>query len=305
MSIKKIVLSHKFLYETFFFITGKKINKKFVDKKMNKFFITVSCDSYKNKESVSDLIVSLTSYGERLQDLKYTLFSLIQQTVKPEKIIVWLGEQETLLDTLRCFEKYGVEFFFCKDMRSYTKLIPALVKYPHKNIVTADDDIYYRKNWLKKLVKAKKENPQCVVAHIAHKIGFDNENNLLQYNKWEHAVVPKLPSRFLFATGVGGVLWTYSDFYKDIYREDLFSKLAPKADDVWFYFMSAVLAGTKVKVVNKPYKHLRYIDIYKEYGMNRKSTLASENVDNQLNDKQIKAILEYYQISDLKSMLLN
>ena len=301
MSIKHFILSHKFLYETYFFLNKKKINRNKLDKKIlliehGKFCILL-------KRQKSDVIVSLTSYGERLEDLKYTLLSLIQQSVEPGKIIVWLDDAENLPKNLHAFEKYGVEFAFCKDIRSYTKLVPALCKYPTKNIVTADDDIFYNKNWLKKLVEEKKKNPECIVAHIAHQVRFDSNGKLLPYNYWKHNVLLKDASRFLFATGVGGVLWNSSDFDKDICNEELFTKLAPKADDVWFYFMSAVLKGTKIKVVKHPCNHLRYVDIYKEYGLNEKSTLAMENVEKNLNDKQIQNIMDYYGIKDLKNLI--
>ena len=72
MSIKTFVLSHKILYELYFFLAQKKINKRKLDKKIKKL---EGWNDSKNPQK--DLIISLTSYGERLPDLKYTLFSLI------------------------------------------------------------------------------------------------------------------------------------------------------------------------------------------------------------------------------------
>lgn len=301
MSLKKIILSHKILYETYFFIRRKKINRKKLDKQLE-LLKNDKLIFFQNGET-SNVIISLTSYGERLFDLKYTLLSLVLQSVRAERIIVWIADGEKIPSELKTFEKYGVEFSFCKELRSYKKLIPALCKYPNRNIVTADDDIFYNKNWLKKLVDEKKNYPNCIVAHIAHKVSFDSDGKLLSYNKWPHNVSPENSSRLMFPTGCGGVLWNFGDFYKDICNEALFTKLAPKADDVWFYFMSAVMNGTKIKVVKSPCNHLRYVDIYKEYGLNGKSTLASENVEQNLNDKQIANIISYYGISDLKSIL--
>lgn len=301
MSIKKIVLSHKALYELYFFVKRKKINRKSLDKKL--MLLKIGQLKFPKNRQAADVIVSLTSFGERLSDLKYMLLSLVLQSVKPEKIIVWLDIDENIPEGLHIFEKYGVEFSFCKNIRSYKKLIPALCEFPNKDIITADDDIFYDRHWLKKLVDEKKKSPKCIVAHIAHKVSFDLDGKLLPYNKWPHNVSPENSSRLLFPTGVGGVLWNSADFYKDICNEALFTKLAPKADDVWFYFMSAVMNGTKIKVVKSPCNHLRYVDIYKEYGLNGKSTLASENVEQNLNDKQIANIMSYYGISGLKSIL--
>lgn len=303
MSLKKIVLSHKALYELYFFIKRKKINRKSLDKKLA-LLKNGQLKFPKNRQD-ADVIVSLTSYGERLSDLKYTLLSLVLQSVKPEKVIVWIAIGEHIPEDLRIFEKYGIEFSFCKDILSYKKLIPALCEFSNKDIVTADDDIFYDRHWLKKLVDEKKKFPECIVAHIAHKVCFDSGGKLLPYNDWNHNVEQEKGSRLLFPTGGGGVLWNSTDFYKDICNEALFTKLAPKADDVWFYFMSAVMNGTKIKVVKSPCNQLRYVDIYKEYGLNGKSTLASENVEQNLNDKQIANIMSYYGISDLRNILEN
>ena len=62
--------------------------------------------------------------------------------------------------------------------------------------------------------------------------------------------------RFVFPTGCGGCLYKRSLLHKDICREDLFMRLAPKAEDVWFYFME-VLHGTECVVL--PDK--RYVSI--------------------------------------------
>ena len=74
-------------------------------------------------------------------------------------------------------------------------------------------------------------------------------------------------------------------------------KLAPKADDVWFYFMG-LLAGQKVRIVKHPQNKLKYVDIYKEYGLNGKSSLQAENVGENMNDIQIQNVMKHYGIQD-------
>ena len=250
-----------------------------------------------NKECVSDLIVSLTSYGERLSDLKYTLFSLVLQSVRPEKIIVWLGEGETIPDSLRMFERYGVEFAFCKDTRSYTKLVPALCKYSDKYIVTADDDIFYEKDWLKKLWCTHLRYPADKITHIAHVVSFGSNGILLPYNKWRHNVRAATCGKMYFPTGVGGTLYPPTPAPEYFLDENLYMKLAPNADDVWFYFMG-ILSGQNTRIVRHPCNRLKYVDIYKEYGLNGKSTLQSVNVEQNQNDMQIRAVMEHFNISD-------
>ena len=87
----------------------------------------------KKNGDASDIIVSLTSYGVRVEDtLPYTLYSLLRQTNMPNRIIVWLDNvnwsEEKLPDILKKLQSLGVEFYFVEDLRSYKKLIPALKK---------------------------------------------------------------------------------------------------------------------------------------------------------------------------------
>ncbi|MBR4267259.1 MAG: hypothetical protein IKQ46_14485 [Bacteroidales bacterium] len=291
--IKKIILSHKFLYEIFFFLTGKKLNKKKVDKQIKKFVYDSS------REIIKNLIVSLTTYGERVAELKYTLFSLVNQTIRPEKIIVWLSDadfsRDKLSNELLAFENYGVEFKFSKDLRSYTKLVPALEQYPDYYIVTADDDIYYKKNWLKKIWNTHLQYPNRIIAHICHKLRFDDNFKLLPYNAWYNTI--NNSSDGLFVTGVGGVLYHKSYLHEDVLKQNLFTILSPKADDVWFNFM-IWLHGTDIVLINKPYNKLKCVDVYKEYGLNGNSSLQHENVEQNLNDVQISNIMKHYNISD-------
>ena len=111
-SIRKFILNHTITRELFFIIGQRKVNLRKIDKKLSKSKIRLS------NRKIDDCIVSLTSYGERILELKYTLYSLISQTVRPEKIIVNFSyEDKKMLNTdLYFFEQYGVEFYFCEDI---------------------------------------------------------------------------------------------------------------------------------------------------------------------------------------------
>lgn len=47
-------------------------------------------------------------------------------------------------------------------MRSYTKLIPCLVKYPNDSIITVDDDILYTRDTIKRLVEINSKTPNAI-----------------------------------------------------------------------------------------------------------------------------------------------
>ena len=93
----------------------------------------------------NELVVSLTSYGPRLLTLHLTINSLLEQTITPDRIVVWIAEQEFHLIPVESRNHAGrVEFRSCKDVKSYKKLIPAVSAFPAAYIATADDDIYCR-----------------------------------------------------------------------------------------------------------------------------------------------------------------
>ncbi|MEI0612257.1 hypothetical protein [Brachyspira pilosicoli] len=241
------------------------------------------------------LIVSLTTFPQRIYDIDVVLFSLLNQTVKPDKIILWLAKEEfpNLEDSvpphILNMRKFGIEIEFCKDIKSYKKLIYTLEKYPNDVIVTADDDIYYQYNWLEKLYNAYLENPNYIHCHRAHKIIFDKNNNILPYTEWSQCINSEnTESSYLnFFTGSGGILYKYNFLYKDVFNEELFMKLSPKADDIWFWAM-AVLNGTKINIVKENLNNII------ELGYNYYNRLYNINVLENYNDIQLNNILEYY-----------
>ena len=182
---------------------------------------------------------------------------------------------------------------YTKDIKSYKKLIPVLNEYPNNLIVTADDDIFYPQDWLDKLYNCWKNNKDCVVCHRAHRVGTDNMK-IAPYYKWKKCITENKSSFYNFFTGAGGVLYPPNCFYKDIDNEELFMKLAPNADDIWFWAM-AVLNDKKIKVVDdEPFRNLIYVNSEREVGLNNDFTLCSLNVRENKNDIQFENITNYY-----------
>lgn len=291
--IRNFILQNPFLRELFFFIKGKKVNCKKVDKKIKKLKVY-------SDDILNDVIISLTSYGDRLAELQYTLYSLVKQTVKPEKIIVNLSstDMNKITPLLSSFRHYGVEFEEVEDTKSYKKLIPTMQKYPNKVIVTVDDDMYYEKNWLESLWNRHLECKNAIVAHCIYEITFENIK-INPYEKWLNTVITKDASYKNFFVGAGGVLYPPNSLYKDFDNKTLYQTLTPIADDIWFYFM-AYLKRTKVIQPKHPQIRFHYVNPYREYGLlGGGETLAQINVGENQNDKQFKAVMEYYHISEV------
>lgn len=243
------------------------------------------------------LIVSLTSFPERIPDLFFCLYSLINQTTKPDLLILWLAEEQfpnkekDLPKRILDLKKYGLTIRWCKDLKSYKKLIFSLKEYPSDIIVTADDDIYYPENWLELLYNSYLQEPQHIHCHRAHRITFDESGKLDQYTNWTFCITTSDASYLNFCTTGGGVLYPPGALYADVFNEELFTKLCPTADDIWFWAM-ATLNHTKIRVVDNNLSNLIYINPEIEFGIKNGTSLWQ--VNKQENDAQLMNIYTYY-----------
>ena len=122
------------------------IDKISVQKEINSFKgrgVTTS-------ERSPKLIVTLTSFPQRMYDIHFTLYSLLNQSLKPDAVLLWLSEEEfpnrekDVPNAVLKLQENGLTIKWVKEnLRSYKKLIPALKEYKNDILVTADDDIYY------------------------------------------------------------------------------------------------------------------------------------------------------------------
>ncbi len=278
-----------------------KLFKKSSLKTINKAEIDKEIETFKSNGVTGDgkdLIVSLTSFPQRMYELHYTLYSLLTQTVKPGKIILWLAREEfpnledDIPQKVLKFKDNGLTIKWYKNIYSYKKLIPALKNYPNNVIVTADDDIFYENDWLEKLIESHKQNKNCIISHRAHKIKITKEGNIAPYKNWSKKIKDTTPSFLNFLTGAGGVLYPINCFYKDVFDEELFMELAPKADDLWFWAM-ALLNNTKTCVAKNCTKQLTYINPERERGLTNEITLFWLNKKGG-NDLQLENIINHY-----------
>lgn len=271
----------------------------------NLWFSYFKITNIKNKKSrkrtninihhkIDNLVISLTSYPARVNDVEQTIKSLLNQTVQSKKIVLTLGEdkfpnkENDLPESLKSLLSDKFEILWTPtDLRSYTKLVPALKEYPNDIIVTADDDIVYKEDWLEKLYKSYKKNKNMIHCHRVHRIIFNDKCKIKPYKQWEWEICNVKPSFNNFLTGVGGVLYPPNSLYKDIFNIELFQKLAPFADDIWFWAM-AVLNNTKINVIKKNNSKLEYVED------TQKDCLWQINVTGCKNDEQLLNVIGYY-----------
>ena len=235
------------------------------------------------------LVVSLTSYPPRFSTLHLSLMSLLSQRIKADEVVLWIYKEDIYLlpDAVIDLCKKGLTIATTeKDLKSYKKLIPAIKKYPNAYIVTADDDVYYPQIWLKTLVEQCLEEERSVLCHRAHYITADTCNRPLPYLLWEHETNCHDPDTKVFLTGVGGVLYPPSCFDSEVLNEAAFLTICPLADDLWFYFMLRKNGYVCRKVGDQFFMH--------SWRNSQDISLAASNVDNNLNDLQMRNMIDVY-----------
>ncbi|MES2432254.1 MAG: glycosyltransferase family 2 protein [Pseudomonadota bacterium] len=196
------------------------------------------------------LYISLTSYPARFDVLHLTLRCLLNQTVQPDGMVLWIGEADmaALPAAVLSMQSDAFQIRATRDMRAYTKIIPMLAERPDAFIVTADDDLYYRATWLEDLVTSALQHPGQVQAHRAHRVTHRPDGAMQSYEKWNLDIGRGIAGinifgrstagGDIFATGVGGVLYPPGSLHADTVRSEVFTELSPYNDDIWLYWMA-------------------------------------------------------------------
>lgn len=240
------------------------------------------------------LIVSLTSYPKRIGTVHRTISTLLTQTLPPDEVVLWLGEDKfprkeaDLPARLLRLRKFGLTIRWCRDIRSYTKLIPALKAYPDDIIITADDDIFYRPDWLESLYGSYLKDPSLIHCHFVDRIAIE-KGTVLPYSRWVYIQDRGSVSYRNLLMGVGGVLYPPHVLCEKVFDEDLFMKVAPLADDLWFWAM-AVLNGVKIKLIDDALCNAQV-----DFSADNSQALCQQNVYGEhKNDVQFAAILNAF-----------
>ena len=281
--LKKLVLylDKKFLFSI---LIDTYINAKYYIKiKIIYSKINQENQLIKKHDLNKELVVSLTSYNKRFSTLPLVLDSLQRQTIKPDKIELWIENKDIKFLPKNISKFKNIDIKICEnDLFSYKKIIPTLCENQDRYIVTFDDDIIYPEKTLEQLVNKSKKHPDCVIGNRVHKIKIINKT-ADSYNNWNLNNFEN--SKLNFFTGVGGVLYPPKSLFKDVTNKELFKKLCPHNDDIWLNWM--------VKLNNKK---IIYSEFNEKFIMIKKikTGLFKKNLKQNFNDVQIKNIIKEY-----------
>ena len=203
----------------------------------------------------AEVVVSLTSYPPRFSTLHLTLRTLLRQSVRPDRLILWIAREDikSLPAKVRNLERDGVEIRQCEDLRSFKKIIPALEAFPEAIIVTADDDLYYDREWLADLLATVRFGALEVVCHRASRFPTSSLTMPL-LSEWVQDVTDfesTKPSRDLVLSSGAGAVFAPRVLHADVLNRLLFNELTPMCDDTWLAWM-IFRTGATIRTSGRP-----------------------------------------------------
>ncbi len=247
----------------------------------------------KQSKPDADVIVSLTSIPSRLGTLHLVIRSLLHQTVRPRKIVLWLHKDlsaDLPVKLLRlCSDLFEIRF--SPYTSSHRKLVHSIEEFPEKVVVTCDDDLMYRRNWLELLVEEHIRRPGKIIGNHTVHINHHESGAPLPFRKWRYPDPKRINPMAIVPIGAWGILYPPNSLAPQTTHHNLYLELAPRADDLWFKAM-AVLAGTES--VQARYTPGEPIPI----GGTQQVALKNENLKQDKNTVQWNALCRHFDLSE-------
>jgi hypothetical protein len=257
--------------------------------RVSNIFIRHSIELNQKKEK--QIIVSLTSFPQRINRIWIVIESIIRQKYKPDRIILWLSlnqfkDLKALPKNLIKMQKRGLEIRLCEDdLRSHKKYYYAMQEFPKEIIITIDDDVIYNSNLITYLVQLHKKHPSFIICNHASEIRI-NGDSILPYKKWKNIKKKYGPTNRIMPIGVGGVLYPPGSLHSDVFDIEIFKKTCFNADDIWLNFMAHLKETNMVKS--------KYNSNYLPVINLTNSSLNKSNIETGQNDKQLADLRNYY-----------
>jgi PST family polysaccharide transporter len=242
------------------------------------------------------IVVSLTSFPKRFNMLHYCLKSLLNQTLKPDRIILFLANEE--IDDIKNLPKQVKELIPCgitvetvpDNIKPHKKYYYAMKNFPESIVITVDDDCFYNKKFVESMYKSYTKHPDSVSARRVHRMMIKDRRELSSYNEWEFEYKKiKKPSLELVAAGSAGVLYPPGIMPGATFDIELIKRLCLNADDIWMKFME-IMNGIPVVPVKNHW--------FNTIGVNntQETALGKTNVRQNQNDIYIHNMERHFNI---------
>jgi hypothetical protein len=206
-------------------------------------------------------VVSLTSYGKRIDSAYLAIESIARGSLLPSELILWLDEEvryRSLPTTLDKLRQRGLTVRLCKNYGPHKKYYPYIESQKHFTVplVTADDDVLYPRDWLRNLTDAFARNSDVVNGYRARVICLSG-NRIAPYKQWT-LCSSATPSWRHLLNGTSGVIYPPRLLAALKSAGSEFEQCCPKADDVWLH-ATALRAGIRIRQIGTQAIHFPVI----------------------------------------------
>lgn len=194
---------------------------------------------------IPEVVVCMTTYGRRTSFVHLALESIGSGSARPSRLILYLDDAAKVSNPPRGIARLrrrGLEVRYAEDLGPHKKWYPYVTSLRGHSVdmVTADDDTLYPRDWLSALqASVRSTTVPSVHAHRAHRIVVTPAGQLAPYATWGRAEVGS-PSHLTFPVGVGGVWYPHAflERLRETADQDVFMGVTPRADDVWLHLQA-------------------------------------------------------------------
>jgi len=130
--------------------------------------------------------VCLSSTAERAELLEQVIVSLFMQTLKPDRIVLWLPQSpggRALPHKIARLTKRGLEIRLCSFALADCGLAQTITAYPEDIVVTAGDVVRANPDMLRLLYEAYRKNPDMIHCHGAAQVRVSPETGLITWSE--------------------------------------------------------------------------------------------------------------------------
>ena len=223
------------------------------------------------------VVVSLTSYGSRVDTVAYAIESIAAGRTRPRRLILWLDDPASRYEhrpaALRRLEARGLEVRLTENWGPHKKYFPALSIASGRRPARSPPPTTTR-------CTPAPGSPGCgvpprdapgeILCYRANVVEIDGDR-LTPYAAWPRCR-DTVASVARFATGVSGVWYPPAMLRALQLRGTEFVARAPRADDIWLHWV-ALRSGIPVRQLSPVPRHFPYIP------GTQAQTLVQENVD--------------------------
>lgn len=243
------------------------------------------------------VIVSLTSYPKRIDKLWLVIETLLDQTLKPDAIMLWLSREEfsreiNLPKKLKDLKNRGLKIKFSdENLMPHKKYYYTMRNHPESKVITVDDDMLFHPRLIENLLAFHDKYPEAICCSILREIKVE-DGKIMPYEEWKSLKKSSEPTFKNHLMGGGGTLFPIDSLDEEVFNKDSIIKNALQTDDMWLKIMS-LKKGTKVASVAGKYKRYFVPLIHKDDG-----ALMDKNIGLNKNDKVFKNIMDYYNMPE-------